>query len=64
MSNLKALHKFEVALEGDIEEIIDNPREWAEQIAEREILKYLPLYTKAFKLGEEFANEIVGKDNI
>jgi hypothetical protein len=64
VSNLKDLHKFEVTLDGDIEEIIDNPREWAEQIAEREILKHLPLYTKAFKLGEEFANEIVDKDNI
>jgi len=64
VSNLKDLHKFEVTLDGDIEEIIDNPREWAEQIAEREILKHLPLYSKAVKLGEEFANEIVDKDNI
>lgn len=64
MSNLKELHKFEIELDGDVEEIIDNPRDWAEQIAEREILKHLPLYSKAVKLGEEFANEIIGEDNI
>lgn len=64
MSNLKELHKFEIELDGDVEEIINNPRDWAEQIAEREILKHLPLYSKAVKLGEEFANEIIGEDNI
>jgi len=64
VSNLKELHKFEIELDGDVEEIIDNPRDWAEQIAEREILKHLPLYSKAVKLGEEFANEIIGEDNI
>ena len=64
MSNLKELQKFEIDLDGDIEEIIDNPRDWAEQIAEREIIKFLPLYSKAVKLGEEFANEIIGEDNI
>lgn len=64
VSNLKELHKFEITLDGDIEEIIENPRDWAEQIAEREIIKHLPLYSKAVKLGEDFANEIIDKNDI
>ena len=58
MKQLKELQNFDITLEGDIKNIIDNPQEWAEQIAEDAILAELPRYRKAKKLGEEFANEL------
>tara|TARA_Y100000034_G_C6822603_1_gene370625 strand:+ start:428 stop:550 length:123 start_codon:yes stop_codon:yes gene_type:complete len=37
---------------------LDNPQEWAEKFAEDAILKELPRYRKAKKMGEEFARKI------
>ena len=59
MKQLKELQQFDIALEGDIKEIIENPREWAEQFAEKAIMKEMPRYLKAKTLGENFAREIV-----
>ena len=42
----------------EIQEIILNPRAWAEKIAEKEIVRNLEKYKKAKKLGEAFAKEI------
>ena len=58
MKQLKELHNFNITLEGDIEEIIENPQEWAEQIAEDTIMQEVPRYLKAKNLGEKFAREI------
>ena len=55
---LKELTKFNIELTGEIEEILDDPKAWAEKFAEDAILAELPRYRKAKKLGEEFANEI------
>ncbi len=41
-----------------IQEVILNPRAWAEKVAETEIVKNLNRYKEAKKLGEEFAKEI------
>ena len=41
-----------------MEEIIINPRKWAEKVAEQEITKHLSRYKKAKDLGEKFAKEI------
>ena len=38
--------------------MILNPRAWAENVAEVEIVKHLDKYKEAKKLGEEFAREI------
>ena len=58
MKQLKELHNFNISLEGDIEEIIENPQAWAEQFAESAILQEVPRYLKAKNLGEKFAREI------
>ena len=58
MKQLKELHNFNIALEGDIKEIITDPGAWAEQFAESAILKEVPRYLKAKNLGEKVAREI------
>ena len=56
--NLKQLNKFKVELEGDVSEIIENPKEWAEKFAEQAIIQNIPRYLEAKVLGKEFADEI------
>ena len=59
VKQLKELQNFNISLEGDIETILDNPREWAEKVAEDIIMKEMPRYSKAKNLGEKFARKIV-----
>ena len=56
--SLRELLKFDVELTGEIEDILDNPQEWAEKFAEDALLKELPRYRKAKKMGEDFARKI------
>ena len=58
MKQLKELHQFDITLTGDIEKIVENPQEWAEEQAESAIMKEVPRYLKAKNLGEKFAREI------
>ena len=58
VKQLKELHQFDIALEGDIKEIIADPGAWAEKFAESAITKEVPRYLKAKTLGENFAREI------
>tara|TARA_Y100001938_G_C8059800_1_gene416524 strand:- start:193 stop:390 length:198 start_codon:yes stop_codon:yes gene_type:complete len=58
VKQLKELQKFDITLEGSIEDIIENPQEWAENFAEEAIMKEMPRYLKARTLGENFAREI------
>ena len=59
MKQLKELHQsLEITLEGKIEDIMANPQEWAENIAEDKVVKEVPRYLKAKTLGENFAREI------
>ena len=59
MKQLKELHQsLEITLTGDIEDIMANPQEWAEQFAEEALMKEVPRYLKAKTLGENFAREI------
>ena len=59
MKQIKELHQsLEINLEGDIEDIIKNPQEWAEKFAEDAVMKAVPRYLKAKTLGENFAREI------
>ncbi len=55
---LKELVNFNIDLTGEIEAILENPQEWAEDFAENAILSELPRYQKAKKMGEGFAREI------
>ena len=58
---LKNLNKFKVELEGDVPEIIENPKEWAEKFAEQAIIQNIPRYLEAKALGKEFASGIKDK---
>ena len=59
VKQLKELHQsLEINLDGDIEDIMANPQEWAEDIAEDAVVKEVPRYLKAKTLGEYFAREI------
>ncbi len=58
VKKLKDLHKFDIELDGNIEDIIDSPKEWAEKMAEAALLSNLDRYLKAKELGKEFSNEI------
>lgn len=58
VKKLKDLHKFDIELEGNIEDIMENPKEWAEKMAESAILSNLDRYIKARELGKEFSDEV------
>ena len=59
VKQLKELHQsLEINLEGDIEDIMANPQEWAEKFAEDAIVNEVPRYLRAKTLGENFAREI------
>ena len=59
---LKGLNKFDINFEGNIESIIDNPREWAELFAEKVVVENIPRYMNAKEMGKEFADEIKNKN--
>ena len=58
VKKLKNLHKFDIELEGNIEDIMENPKEWAEKMAESAILSNLDRYIEARELGKEFSDEV------
>ncbi len=60
MKQLKELQDFNIELTGNIEDIMENPQEWAEKFAENAIVKELPRYQKAKNYGAKFAEEITG----
>ena len=46
-----------------LETILLQPKEYAEDFAERMIVKYIPLFIKARKMGEKFAEKIIDREN-
>tara|TARA_R100001594_G_scaffold40009_1_gene71839 strand:+ start:2801 stop:2986 length:186 start_codon:yes stop_codon:yes gene_type:complete len=60
VKQLKELQDFNIELTGNIEDIMENPQEWAEKFAENAIVKELPRYQKAKNYGAKFAEEITG----
>ena len=59
VKKLKKLQDFDIVLEGDVDEILDNPSSWAEKFAEKQIMEFVPNYMQAKKIGVEFAKKIV-----
>ena len=55
---LKELNKFNVEFEGNVANIIENPKEWAEKFAEQTIIQNVPRYLEAKRLGKGFASGI------
>ena len=59
---LKKLNKFDIEFEWNVEDIIENPKEWAEKFAEKTVVENIPRYMNAKELGKEFADEIRNKN--
>ena len=59
VKQLREQLNFNISLEGDIDTIMENPSEWAEQISENIIMGEVPRFIKAKNLGEKFARKIV-----
>ena len=55
---LKDLNKFDLELEGDIEEVLADTRALAEQTAQDLLAKEAYRIKEAKQLGEDFANKI------
>tara|TARA_R110002033_G_scaffold17141_4_gene47058 strand:+ start:5290 stop:5496 length:207 start_codon:yes stop_codon:yes gene_type:complete len=58
---LDKINDIEVNLEGDINEIIEDPIAWGEKQVEKIILQYQDKYFESKKLGEDFWNEVRDK---
>ena len=59
VSKIKDLHKINIEIDGDIGEIIKDPKAWAEKTANKILLQNVKKITKARKLGEEFGEAII-----
>ena len=58
VSKIKDLNKFDIDIDGDIAEIIEDPKVWAEKITNKILLQNVNRIMKARKLGEEFGKKI------
>ena len=59
VSKIKELNKLDIDIDGDISEIIADPKTWAESIVNKILLENVNRIMKARKLGEEFAKKIL-----
>ena len=59
VSKIKDLNKFDIDIDGDISEIIADPKTWGESIANKILLENVNRIMKARKLGEEFGKKIL-----
>ena len=58
VSKIKDLNKFDIDIDGDISDIIADPKTWAEAITNKILLQNVNRITKARKLGEEFGKRL------
>ena len=59
VSNLKKLNKIDIEIDGDISEIIADPKAWGESMANKILLQNVNRIMKARKLGEDFGKKIL-----
>ena len=59
VKQVKQLHDFDIDIDGDISEIIEDPKAWATKIAEQLIIKNAKRISTARKLGEDFGKSLV-----
>ena len=59
VSKIKDLNKFDIDIDGDISEIIADPKTWAESIVNKILLENVNRIMKARKLGEEFGKKLL-----
>ena len=58
VSIIKALHNIDIEIDGDISEIMLDPKAWGEAIANKILLQNVDRIKKARKLGEEFGKSL------
>ena len=58
VSKIKELNKIDIEIDGDISEIIADPKAWGESIANKILLENVNRIMKARKLGEEFGESL------
>ena len=59
VSKIKDLNKFDIDIDGDIAEIIEDPKVWAEKITNKILLQNVNRIMKARKLGEDFGKTLL-----
>ena len=59
VSKIKDLNKFDIDIDGNISEIIADPKTWAESIVNKILLENVNRIMKARKLGEEFGESLI-----
>ena len=59
VSKIKELNKIDIEIDGDINEIIADPKAWGEAMANKILLQNVNRIMKARKLGEEFGESII-----
>jgi len=58
VSKIKELNKIDIEIDGDISEIIADPKAWGEAMANKILLQNVNRIMKARKLGEEFGESL------
>ena len=59
VSKIKELNKIDIEIDGDISEIIADPKAWGEAMANKILLQNVNRIMKARKLGEDFGKKIL-----
>ena len=60
VKELRTINDFEVELPQDnIKDVLVDPKKWAEEFSESLIIKFIPTFIKAKKLGKELAQEVL-----
>ena len=59
VSKIKDLNKLDIDIDGDIAEIIEDPKVWAEKITNKILLQNVNRIMKARKLGEDFGKTLL-----
>ena len=59
VSKIKELNKLDIDIDGDISEIITDPKAWGESIVNKILLENVNRIMKARKLGEEFGKRLL-----
>ena len=59
VSKIKDLNNFDIDIDGDISDIIEDPKTWGEAIANKILLQNVNRIAKARKLGEEFGKRLI-----
>ena len=59
VSKIKDLHNIDIEVDGDISEVMVDPKAWGESIANKILLQNIDRIMKSRKLGEEFGKTII-----